>query len=347
MSFVNMQKELLGDVPGIALPYAKTTINQALATIYDEQRWSFQVAEAGWLTPGLLGGLNGNPTPASPGTITVAPYSTAIVGDAVATAYWAALVGMPLLTQQQIRLAAYSLYNIIAYDNGSNPLTSPNYPYATLTIDRPWMEPAQLNAAYMIYQAYFPVPVQNFKKFGAIRDTTNNNWVNYWKRDQAWLSVNDAQRTVFDQPVYAVPYEVDARPGSATLGNMMYELWPHPLSVLPYTYSYLYGGPLLALPSDTVPYPLNEELVMWRAKSMAYLWKFSQMSDGMERGSGADWKYLSESAMANYKLRLKSVKLLDAGLGDLYWTKVERGVGGANWSDGYETTIGTLNVGLM
>ena len=339
-----MAKQLVGDVPGIPLPYAQTIINSALKMIYDEQRWSFQVKENGWLTPGLLGGLSPSLSYQSPGRITVVPYSTTIYGDAVATARWASLVGRPFLTEQQIRVPAYSLYNIITYYQPGNNPDDPTTPFATLILDRPWMEPAQTNAVYMIYQAYFPVPVTSFRKFGQIRDTTNNAWVNFSQRDQAWLSVNDPQRTVFDIPTYAVPYEVDQRPNSATLGNMLYELWPHPLSRLPYSFSYIWQGPLLALPGDTVLYPLNEELVLWRSKELGYLWKESQKGDGLLRGSGADWRFLAQEANMQYARRLKTVKLIDVGLGDLYWTKFNRTAVG---SDGYETMIGTLNVGTF
>ncbi len=344
MSFNTMARELLGDIPGISLPYAQTLLNEALKLIYDEQRWSFQVKENGWLTPGLLGGWQPDLSYRSPGTMSVNPYSTTLYGDADATILWGSLTGRPFLTEQQIRVPAYSLYNIVAYyAPGDNP-EDPTTPFATLTLDRPWMEPKQVNAVYMIYQAYYPTGSETFRKFGTIRDTTNNAWVNFWQRDQTWLSVNDPQRTVFDIPTYAVPYEVDHRPNSATFGEMLYELWPHPLSTLPYTYTYLHQGPLMKKTTDTVPYPLNEELVKWRAKEMGYLWKESQKGDNLERGSGADWRFLAQEAHAQYMSRLKTVKLLDGGLGDLYWTKFNRT---PLTNDGYETMIGTLNVGTF
>jgi hypothetical protein len=332
----DMQKEMTGDIPGIDLPYAATLINRALDKIYKSQRWSFQVQEAGWLTPGLLGGFQAPLGYRSPGTITVKPYATTIVADAVATAFIATLVGRPFITEQQIRVPAYSLYNIIAYD------TTTNAPFGTFTLDRPWMEPAQTAAAYMIYQAYFPTGSPTFRKFGSIKDTTNNQYLDHWSKDQAWLARKDAQRVIFDQPYYAIPYKRDARPNSATLGQMMYELWPHPLSILPYSYNYQMDGNPLTKPTDTPPWPITEELILHRAKSLGFNWKESQKGDGMERGSGADWKYLAQESFAEYKLSLKEASLLDVGLGDLYWEKFERTVIA---SDGYETTLGTINTG--
>lgn len=344
MSYISMAKELQGDIPGLPLPKAQIILNEALLLIYDEQRWSFQVAQNGWLTPGLLGGLSPDLSYQSPGRITVVPFSNTVYGDAVATAVWATQIGRPFITEQQIRVPAYSLYNIISYfAPGDNP-EDPDTEFATLILDRLWLEPAQTNAVYMIYQAYFATGSETFRKFGTIRDTTNNAWVNYWEKDQAWLSVSDPQRTIFDIPRFAVPWQRDHRLGSATFNQMLYELWPHPLSKLPYTYTYLHQGPLLKLPTDTVPWPLNEELVKLRAKEEGFLWKESQKGDGLDRGSGADWRFLAQEKHEAYGERLKTVKLLDAGLGDLYWTKFNRI---PLTSDGYQTVIGTLNIGRM
>ncbi len=344
MSYSSMAKQLLGDVPGTNLPQVQSMLNQSLLTIYDEQRWSFQVKEDGWLSPGLLGGLSPDLTYDTPGRMTVKPYSNTVYGDAVSTAIWGGMVGRPFITEMQFRVPAYSLYNIIRYyAPGDNP-EDPNTPFATLILERPWMEPAQTDAVYMIYQAYFPVPSPTFRRFGTIRDTTNDAWVNYWQRDQAWLATNDPQRTVFDQPTYAVPYEVDYREGSATYGHMLYELWPHPLSILPYTFTYQHAGPLMKKPTDHPPYPINEELLMWRAKEMAFLWKESQKGDGMERGSGANWQYLAQAAHAQYTKKLRDAAILDRNLGDLYWTKFTQTPVS---NDGYETMVGTLNVGTF
>ncbi len=124
---------------------------------------------------------------------------------------------------------------------------------------------------------------------------------------------------------------------------MMYELWPGPLSILPYSFSLQHLGPILRLPLDEVQYPLNEELVLWRTREVAYQWKESQKGDNFQRGSGADWRFLAQAANEEYKTLLKEASLLDVGLGDLYWEKFRRTE--TNNPDGYETTIGTLNVG--
>jgi hypothetical protein len=207
------------------------------------------------------------------------------------------------------------------------------------------MEPGGAGMSYMIYQAYFAVPVADFRRFLAARDTTNNAPMDYWSKSQKQLALEDPERVVFDDPAYFVPYEIDARPNSSTLGYMLYELWPHPLSVLPYTFNYLRRGPQLLVPSDTVPYPITEDMVLWQAKSSAYLWKEAQKGENMERGMGADYKFLAQSAQAKYELKKKEISARDRDLVELYWSKWYPDY--YNNGEPFATVNGQLNVGRM
>ncbi len=308
MAYSNMAFQMSGEL-GIPMPLVQIYLNEGLSTIYDELLWSFQLGESGWLSPGLLFSSGTQST----GTITTTSYGTTIVGDATAAAAWVTYFNagtLPLLTQCQIRSPYYSLYNIIAFD-GVN----------TFTIDRPWTEPPGTGQAYMVYQAYFAAPNSDFKRFFEIRDTTNNAPLDYWTLSRKDLAIEDAQRTNFDQPAYVVPYEVDNRSGSATLGYMLFELWPHPLSVLPYTLSWLRRGNALVLPTDTVPSPLTEDLVKW--------------------------KFLSQEAGKMFLNRLKICADRDRDLCELYFNRFVRGA--ATGSDGqpFATINGGLNVGRM
>lgn len=341
MSFNSMIQRMILEVPGVVSSYARTLINESLGLIYDSQMWSWQLQTSGWLTPGLL-------FPAGPGTsvgtITTTPYQNTVVGDATASAQWLAYItaaSLPLFTQLQIRSPYYSLYSIVAV-NATNPAA------IVLTLDRPWMEPGGTAQSYMIYQAYFPAPVPDFKRFLSARDTTNNYPMDYWSKSQKDLAVDDPERTIFDDPDYFVPYQVDQRANSATLGNMLYELWPHPLSVLPYTYQYLRRGPLLSGPNDTVVYPLTEEAVLWRAKEVAFVFKESQKGEDMQRGSGADWRFLAGEAREQFKIAMKPIKDRDRDLisDNLYWSQFLRDAI-PDASEGYATVTGQLNIGSM
>jgi hypothetical protein len=335
VSFNNMIQRMVLEVPILASSYANTLINEALGVIYDSQMWSFQLGTSGWLTPGLL--FPGGPG-TSVGTVTTTNYSPLVVADAPAAAAWAAYTKRPFLTECQFRSPYYSLYSIIGYQ-----ANVPSAGLATLTLDRPWMEPAGIAQTYMIYQAYFPAPVPDFKRFLSARDTTNSAPIDYWSLSQKDLSVMDPERTIFDEPSYFVPFQQDQRPGSATLGNMLYELWPHPLSVLPYTYQYLRRGPMLVKPADMVPVPLTEEVLLWRAKEAAFLWKEAQKGENMERGSGANWLLLAGEARDQFKLTMKPVKDRDRDLCELYFNRFNRDMW--NMGEPFATEIGQLNVG--
>ena len=392
MSLGTMINEILGTVPGMNYGLAKTLINQAFLKIQNENVFSFQLQTGGWLTPSLLGGSNTQFL--SPGTITVVPFTNTITGDAVATAAWTANVAYPpLLTQQQIRIPYYDIYNIIAVGNngtvayatiataglGQTPgtytvpvldapgnagsgatvsitvnadrtVTLPpilltagsNYttPYitfgeggtpatfavtliATLTIDRPWTAPAAQSANYMIYQCYYPAPV-GFKRWEYISDVQNNCGMDWWRKSQADLANDDPERTTFDQPYYIIPYMQDNRQGSSTYGQLLVELWPHPISILSYSFGCQCNYPALVNNSDTLPYPLSEELVKERAYEMAALWKEGMKGDNMERGSGSNWQFLAKAHHEEYKDLLRQARIMDRNLVDLYYTRARQ-----------------------
>lgn len=305
-------QDIIGRLRGVAakLPssYAGTLANNGLQAIYDESTWSFMLQSGAWLTPGLAGGGSG----VSPGTITTTIGSPTVVGNATAATLWASLTN-PTVTSYQIRLSQYSLYNIVAFTGGT-----------TLTLDRPWMEPASgAGLSYMLYQAYFVTPPR-FKRFLAIQDFTNANWLNFTRYKQSDLAVLDPQRTIFDLPTYVVPLSTDQRAGSATLGQMLYELWPGPLSVLPYYLYMVVDGPLMVLPSDDPPYPITNELVQLKAEVRAYEWLEAQKGAEYQRGSGADTKFLLGVAEKLYQQRLLPIKKRDRDLCDNFISKIRR-----------------------
>ena len=380
-----------------------------------ENVWSFQNITGGWLTPSLLGGPNAATNFLSPGTITVVPFTNTITADAVATAAWTENIPYPpLLTQQQIRVPTFSLYNIIALGNNgtvayatvltpgsgqtpgtyTTPVLDPaggtgatlsitvnangtvtlppvlltagsgyTTPYitfshggtaatfsvtliATITTDRLWVEPpqgpGQGSGQYCIYQAYYPVP-SGFRKWMDIRDTQNNEQMDWWSYSQIDLSVEDPQREIYDQPTEVIPYGTDTRIGSPTYGNLLVELWPHPISQLSYTFQCQCNLPPLVNPNDTIAYPLSEELVRQRAYEMCCLWKEGTKGDDMERGSGANWQFLAKAYHEEYKDLLRQARIADRNLMEMYFTKARMEV--SNNGDAYTNTNGTANVG--
>ena len=229
------------------------------------------------------------------------------------------------VTLPPVLLAPGSGYSTpyITFSHGGTPATFAVTLIATLTIDRPWTDPAIVSGNYLCYQAYYPAP-PGFRRFWQISDYTNNTTIDFTSMSQADLAQEDPQRTIFSQPAFAVPFGPDTRKGSATYGQFLYELWPGPTQSLPYNFQCECNLPPLVNPNDTLPWPLTDEIVKWRTREVIYQWKESQRGDEMERGSGANWQFLSSAARAEYENRLKRIRIMDRNISDLYLTKARR-----------------------
>lgn len=332
MSFNTMAKGITGEIPGTPLRLAQRKIRQAQIKIYNSFDWSFKTFYAGWLAPGLR---------LSVGTYTVTPFSPTVIADATATAALATLTGQPVITQLQYRDPSRAIYSIIDYD------TTTNAPFATLTLNRPWMEPTEgPGQPYFIYQAYFPVPFKDFDRFVEVRDTTNARYLDFTSYSQADLAREDPQRTDFADPRFVVQYEIDRRPGSSTFGNMLYELWPQQLSRVPYSFSGRRRGPLLETPTDELLHPLTEELVEARAIELLAAWKEAQKQEGKDddRGAGANWPFLIKYWGGIYKEELAEVQAVDLNLHNDLITRIDR-YRGIDSNQPFSNRLGQLNIG--
>jgi hypothetical protein len=251
------------------------------------------------------------------------------------------------VTQTPVVLTVGSGYTTpyVTFAHGGTAATFSVSLIAVLTIDRPWMEPAQTNGVYAAYQAYFAAP-PGFKRWFFARDTTNNVPLFFSRYTQIDLAEIDAERTVFDDPTDIVPYGIDARPGSATIGQMLFELWPGPTSQLPYTFGCQCNWPALQNVNDTVPYPLTEELVKFRTYQTLAAWKESQKGDEMERGSGANWQFLWKAHQEEYKDDLRQIRIMDRHLMELYFTKAQQ-TPPPGYQDGFATLSGQVNIGTF
>lgn len=84
---------------------------------------------------------------------------------------------------------------------------------------------------------------------------------------------------------------------------------------------------------------------MWRAKEVSYLWKEAQKGDGLERGSGADWRFLSEAANKEYKFRFKTIADRDRDIAMTYFNRFVRYAALGTLGRPYATITSQLNVG--
>lgn len=310
MSLSSCIAELRGCVPNYSAALARTHLANAWTDIRNLKGWSFQVGNTGYSIPGLL----------NTGSITTTLGSTSVVGDAAASAAWAtASTAVSLLTQRQIRTGQGTIYNIVAAD-----FTNPSA--AVLTLDRPWIDSYYLGSGrgYSIYAPYIVAPVANFQAWEYFLDVRNvihldvNNTRGIWER----VNESDPQRQIFSNPGNVIPHGTDTRPGSSTFGYAMYELYPQPQSIFVYSVGYSWAGPELSnTPGQSaVPYPITEHLVKTLARVKAYEWAEANKDPNYPRGAGANYQFLMQAAMAEYKDQLKEIRSIDRDIYDA-WTK--------------------------
>jgi hypothetical protein len=315
MAFLDMKAELAQAIPGMSRIYAGTLINRAWRVVRDATLWSFQLQIGSFSTPGLV----------HAGTVTtpILPTPSIIIGDATATAAWAAMT-FPLITSYQFRVGDYSIYNIIGYD------TVTYAPFTALTLDRPYVDPVKNGVysgqAYQIFQAYYPAPSKTFKRWLSVQDMVNGYGLGIWtnRRDVNWA---DPMRQIGTTPVVISGMGNDARPLSATLGWPMFEMWPAPTSVVSYMTYYVDRGADLTSNQDALPEPITEDVVLTKARWYAYEWAEARKDVMASKGSGANYSVLMKGAEEAFLARLKTLRLLDKDNVDAFMSRMNGSAG--------------------
>jgi hypothetical protein len=321
MSFLSMQTELKGSVAKFPISFAPTIINRAWRQIREDNLWSFNFFESAWVSPPLINAGTATVVQGLP-TITVDPIAAAAI-NAGSTLY-------SFVTQRQFRIGISGIYNIIAWD-GVN----------TLTLDRPYLDVSFTNAAYQIYQAYYPAPMQDLLTLISVRNMSLFLPLGL-TRNREWADARDPQRSWYLYPTEVIPIGYDQRGSgtsnaSATLGFPMFELWGQ--AQTPYTYQIagLRRGTDLVNFTDTLPLPVGEDLVLALAKYYVYEWAEGN-KDYQPRSSGPDWRFLMAAAMDEKKKLLIKYRRQDKEFFDAWTTKY--GLLAANVQHSYYNSIG-------
>src|SRR5277367_4308187 len=203
-----MQSELRGSVPKVPFAFTGTLINRAWRQVRESNLWSFNLFESSWITPPLV----------NSGTVTATQGSPTLTFDLTVAvpALLASQAANPYspITVRQFRVGVGGIYNIITMNFGTG----------VATLDRPFADVGGANIVYQVYQLYYAAPyadhrswisVRNPQMFIDLRLTTT----------RAQIDALDPQRTWYQFPTCVVPFGRDQRPGSATLGYPLFELW--------------------------------------------------------------------------------------------------------------------------
>lgn len=318
MALIDLQSELRGAVPKLPFSFTKTLINRAYRVIRESGLWSFNLFESAWITPPIV----------NTGTVNVTQGLAAIQFDPVATAALnAAQLASPysLITQRQFRIGVGGIYSIISYNQTSG----------AATLDRIFADPGGNSLAFTVLQVYYPAPYQDFLVWISVRNMQMFLDLGL-DMTRAEVDARDPQRSWYQFPTEVVPYARDARAGSATPGFPLFELWGIP--VTPFTYD-CYGirrGTDLVNPTDALPLPIGDDLVLAKAYSYAYEWAEAN-KDIAPRAVGPDFKFLIGKKEDEYKKLLTMYRRQDREYVDNWFTS--RQIPWSSKAFGYFNTI--------
>lgn len=320
MALSNMIAEQRGTVPNYSAALARTHLRNAWTDIRNLKGWSFQLGNSGISIPGLV----------NAGSVTVTLGSDQVIGDATATAAWLTVSNpTSLITQRQFRCGQGTIYNIIAYDDGQT-IGQGNYPFATLTLDRMWIDAYYLGPTqgYSIYQPYITSPVKTLQAWEYFMDVRNVIHLDVNNTRGIWEKINgaDPQRQIFSNPGNLIPHGTDFRPGSSTYGYPMFELYPQPQSIYVYQIGYLWDGPDLTdiAGTDAVPFPMTEHCVKTLGRVKAYEWAEANKDPANPRGAGADYKFLMDAANKEYQSQIHEIRMKDRDIYDAWYVAMQR-----------------------
>ncbi len=318
-----MATEATGIIPKMPYDYAKTLVNRAYRDVRRQSLWSFLLFEANWTSPNLV----------NAGTVAVTQGLNTVQFDGPATAAITAIGFTPSpVTQRQFRIGVGTIYNIWDYDPGTG----------IATLDRAYQEVSAATASYVIYQCYYPAPMQDFWQWLAIKDMVN--WIDLvTTKQRVDIDRLDPQRTVYFLPTHVVPYQVDQNPNSATFGWQLFELWGQPQYMLSYTLYGLRKGVDLVMPSDTVP-PGFEDVLMAMVRKYAYEWAEANRTD--IRNQGSDFRFLIGDAQADYNRLFREYRRQDRALVDNFRTRLRKGDGFPNLYGWYSSIAGFASPGV-
>lgn len=324
MSFFTTYQELTGAVAKIPVSYCKTIVNRAVEDIYRKNLWSFQLFEGNWVSPNLI----------NTGTVTVTQGLNTITFDAAASAALVAANGIgPFptpLTQRQFRIGEGTIYSITAVDV-STPAA------VIITLDRPYTDSSGSALGYMIYQIYYPAPMQDFKTWIGIRDIINFNNLGT-KLTRKEIDYRDPQRTIFYLPTECVYYRTDPVTTSSTYRYPTFELWGGILYQITYQLYGIRKGLPLVNDDDELPVAIGEDCVLALSRMYAYEWAEANKGD-MLRNSGPNYQFLMGEAAAVYKKLYKEYRMQDREAVD-NWFEILRHRGVYPEGDGYYNAIG-------
>lgn len=151
---------------------------------------------------------------------------------------------------------------------------------SALTLDRVYNETTNTSQSALLYRVYYSPLSTNFQRIDHMIDPITGyefGW-EVWPIDA--LDRMDPQRAAVTQP-----YEVFLHHFDSVTGLPVFELWPGPTTLRAYVVTLWRLGEDFSDDDDALPPQITEELLMTRARMLAYEWGASATPDPRLRQS--------------------------------------------------------------
>jgi hypothetical protein len=284
VAFQDLTGELVGLIPGLPVPLARTYINRAWRKIRDVRpTWGWLHGDAAIVCPAQI----------TAGTFNVVQYATTVTADANASAALLAQAqpgAVPGLTNLQIRFyataVAAQIYNIVSV-NVTNPAA------LVLTVDRMIVEATNPTSTYIVYRVYFTPPISDFQSFTSIVDMVNGyDLALDYSSEQ--FDVWDPQRGALGLANYCGAYKGTLQTTGQSVP--MYELWPGSTNGQSFYCRYVRAGANFVQPTDTQPTIIPDDLIIQFALLNGG-YRYAQMHPLQQPAlKGANWVALMQEA---------------------------------------------------
>jgi hypothetical protein len=149
---------------------------------------------------------------------------------------------------------------------------------SSITLSRNYNETTNSNTNGLLYRVYYSPLTQDFQRIDHLSDPITGYEFGYHIRQLDELDRKDPQRSSFTEPCELYYHHFDP-----VTGLPVYELWPGPTVQRAYTVAFWRLGLPFVSDTDSLPPQITEELLLLRARYLAYEWGAANDPDPRRR----------------------------------------------------------------
>lgn len=152
--------------------------------------------------------------------------------------------------------------------NASTTVTNAIVVWGTsITLTRPFNEQTNSSASALLYRVYYSPLTTDFQRLDHLTDPVTGYEFGWEQHSVDLLDRIDPQRSTTSEP-----YQLFYHHFNSTTGLPVYEMWPGPTNERAYTVTFWRLGAAFVNDTDALPPQITEELLILRAKYLAYEW---------------------------------------------------------------------------